>query len=145
VIDLGCGPGFFSIEMAKIVGSEGRVFAVDLQKQMLKKLEQKAAKENLNKQIALHNCSQKKIGLKNDIKADFILAFYMVHETPDHKIFLTEVKTMLKKEGRFLIVEPRFHVNKQHFQEITQDITDIGFKIIDTPAKKGGRSLLLAI
>ena len=92
-----------------------------------------------------HNCPQDKIGLNDDIKADFILAFYMLHETPDHSQFLNEVKNLLKKGGKFLIVEPLFHVSKKHFHKITQEVKNIGFKILDTPSKKGGRSLLLSV
>jgi len=145
VIDLGCGPGFFSIDMAKMVGSSGRVYSVDLQKEMLEKVEKKAINQGLSKHIFLHHCAQKKIGLNDDLKADFILAYYMVHETPDHKNFLKEVKRLLKKKGRFLLVEPIFHVSKDRFKKFSQDIKALGFSILDTPSKKGGRSLLLTV
>ncbi len=145
VIDLGCGPGYFSIDMAKMVGKSGKVFSVDLQKEMLAKVKEKAEKYNLADRMKFHNCPQKEIGLNSDVKADFILAFYMVHETPDHIKFLSEVKTLLKKGGKFLLVEPLFHVSKKHFHRITQDIKNIGFTILDTPSRKGGRSLLLSV
>ena len=145
VIDLGCGPGYFSIDMAKMVGESGKVIAVDIQKEMLKKVEKKAKKYSLDHRIKFHTCPQDQIGLNEDIKADFILGFYMVHETPDHINFLKEVKTLLKKGGKFLLVEPGFHVSKAHFKKITRDIEDIGFIILDTPSKKGGRSLLLSV
>ena len=35
VLDIGCGPGFFSTEIAEMVGPSGRVIACDLQKEML--------------------------------------------------------------------------------------------------------------
>jgi len=92
VVDLGCGPGYFSIDMAKMVGESGHVIAVDLQPEMLEKVKKKAKKFNLSKRITLHNCPQDKIGLNQDVKADFVLAFYMVHETPDPVKFLQEVK-----------------------------------------------------
>jgi ubiquinone/menaquinone biosynthesis C-methylase UbiE len=41
VLDLGCGPGFFSIAMAQMTGASGRVIAVDLQSGMLQKLNAK--------------------------------------------------------------------------------------------------------
>jgi ubiquinone/menaquinone biosynthesis C-methylase UbiE len=145
VVDLGCGPGYFSIDMAKMVGESGKVFSVDLQKEMLEKVRGKAEKYNLADRMKYHNCPQDKIGLNDDIKADFILAFYMLHETPDHSQFLNEVKNLLKKGGKFLIVEPLFHVSKKHFHKITQEVKNIGFKILDTPSKKGGRSLLLSV
>ncbi len=46
-IDLGCGPGFFSIDMAKMVGSTGKIIAVDLQKEMLEKVKEKPQKWGL--------------------------------------------------------------------------------------------------
>ncbi len=145
VIDLGCGPGYFTMEMARMVGPSGKVIAVDLQKEMLGKTKEKAAKLSLDGRIIFHNCPQDKIGLNGDIKADFILAYYMVHETPDHLKFLTEVKTLLNGKGKFLLVEPPFHVNKKQFQEITHDVETVGFKILGSPSKKGGHSLLLSI
>ncbi len=45
VIDVGCGPGYFTVPMAEITGSGGRVIAVDLQDAMLEKL----AKRDLDK------------------------------------------------------------------------------------------------
>ena len=125
--------------MAKMVGEAGKVYSVDLQKKMLDNVEKKAKKQNLTERIMLHNCPQKNIGLNGDVKADLILAFYMVHEIPNHIIFLKEIKTLLKKGGVFLLVEPRFHVSKKHFQKITRDIKDIGFTLLGTPPKKGGR------
>ena len=145
VVDLGCGPGYFSIDMAKMVGESGHVISVDLQPEMLEKVEKKAKKFNLSKRITLHNCLQDKIGLNQEVKADFVLAFYMVHETPNHIKFLQEVKTFLKESGKCLIVEPTFHVSKKQFQQVTQDVSNIGFNILGTPLKKGGRSLLVSV
>ena len=41
VLDIGCGPGFFSIELAKMVGKGGKIFSVDLQEVMLQKIRNK--------------------------------------------------------------------------------------------------------
>lgn len=41
VLDLGCGPGFFTLEMANLVGESGKVVAADLQEEMLVKVENK--------------------------------------------------------------------------------------------------------
>ena len=111
VIDLGCGPGFFTIDMARMVGETGRVFAVDLQEEMLSRVAHKAVINHLSQMIHLHRCSQQAIGLPASIQADFALAYYMVHETLDPGKFLAEVRTMVTPGGRVLIVEPRFHVS----------------------------------
>lgn len=145
VIDLGCGPGFFSIDMAKMVGPDGKIYSVDIQKKMLDDVEAKAIKLNLLNQIILHQCGQDNIGLNEDIKADFILAYYMVHETQDTTNFLKEVKKHLKNNGKFLIVEPLFHVSRKKFITVSRQAESLGFKILGSPNKKGGRSLLLTI
>ncbi len=145
VIDLGCGPGYFTTEMARMAGPSGKVIAVDLQKEMLEKTQKKAKRLSLEGRIIFHNCPQDKIGLNEDVKADFILAYYMVHETLDHLKFLTEIKTLLKEQGKFLLVEPRFHVSKKQFQQIARDVENAGFINLGNPPKKGGHSLLLTV
>lgn len=146
VVDLGCGPGFFSIDMAKMVGPAGRVYSVDLQPEMLDKVRKKAVRLGLEDRMVFHNCPQEKIGLDPAVEADFVLAYYMVHETPDHLEFLREIKNLVKNdEGRILIVEPRFHVNQKQFDRMRRDAESLGYQILATPSKKGGRSLLAKI
>ena len=75
VLDLGCGPGFFTIEIARMLKGSGKVIAADLQQGMLDKVEQKIKNTELEPIVTLHRCKEKQIGLTE--KADFILAFYM--------------------------------------------------------------------
>ena len=60
VLDVGCGPGFFSIEIAKMVGESGKVFSVDLQEGMLLKLKDKIHGTPLEERISLIKCEQDK-------------------------------------------------------------------------------------
>ncbi len=143
VVDLGCGPGYFSIEMAKMAGNSGHVYAVDLQKEMLEITRKKAERQHLEERMTFYHCAADSIGMPDSLKADLVLAFYMVHETPDHIKFFKEIKTFLKHQGKCLIVEPNFHVTKKQFNKMKTDILDIGFTILDSPPKKGGRSLLI--
>jgi len=145
IIDIGCGSGYFSIDMATLTGTAGKVFAVDLQKEMLTKVGEKAAAKNLSERIDLHQCDQNRIGLAPETKADFILAFYMVHEIPDPGAFLEQVKELLRPGGKFLLVEPMFHVSKVQFANILVSAIKIGFTQVDMPKRKGGRSVLLSI
>ena len=62
VLDIGCGPGFFSIDMAQMVGKSGRVIAADLQEGMLQKLRDKIQGTELEERVTLHKCEGKKIG-----------------------------------------------------------------------------------
>jgi ubiquinone/menaquinone biosynthesis C-methylase UbiE len=141
VVDIGCGPGFFSIEMAKLVGPQGKVIAVDLQEKMLRNVKRKAAKHGMTGRMEFHQCPQDTIGL--DCMADFILAYYMIHETPRPLRFLEETRGMLKDGGQMLVVEPKMHVSKRMFAEMLQDAEHAGLKVVDFPKNKGGRSVLL--
>lgn len=113
VLDVGCGPGFFSIEAAKMVGESGRVIASDLQQGMLDKVREKIHGTILGPRITLHLCEEDRIGLTESV--DFVLAFYMVHEVPDQDRFYREVASLLAEGGRLLVVEPPFHVSKKKF------------------------------
>jgi ubiquinone/menaquinone biosynthesis C-methylase UbiE len=112
-IDLGCGPGFFTIPMARLVGPGGCIVAVDLQAPMLDRVRRKARQHGLADRIRCHRCVPEKIGLS--LAADFVLAWYMVHETPDPAGFFREVRTLLKDGGRLLVVEPKMHVRRSAF------------------------------
>ena len=56
VVDLGCGPGFFTLPLAEMVGEAGRVVAVDLQSAMLDKVRTRAERQGLLGRIDLHEC-----------------------------------------------------------------------------------------
>ena len=47
VVDIGAGSGFYSIEAARKVGSSGRVYAVDVQKDLLERLRSHGAAQGL--------------------------------------------------------------------------------------------------
>jgi ubiquinone/menaquinone biosynthesis C-methylase UbiE len=138
-VDLGCGPGFFTIDMARLVGANGRVIAVDLQSQMLAHVRRKALKRNVMDRIELHQCASGSLELTAE--ADFILAFYMVHEVPDAAGFFKETRKILKKGGHLLIVEPRFHVKKAAFDAMIALAIQNGFTVVD---RKGSRRVLLS-
>jgi ubiquinone/menaquinone biosynthesis C-methylase UbiE len=125
VLDVGCGPGFFSVEIADIVGASGKVIAADLQQGMLDKIKHKIEGREIEKIIELHKCEEDRIGIST--KVDFVLAFYMVHEVPDQDKFLKEIYSILKPDGTFFIIEPAFHVSKKAFEETVKRAGAIGF------------------
>ncbi len=141
VLDLGCGPGVFSIAMAEMVGEKGRVIAADIQDEMLQMLRQKVEKTKLESRIRIHKSSPDKIGISE--KVDFALAFYMVHEVPDKERFLREVATILKPQGKLLIVEPKFHVSKSSFEETIKIAHSAGLSPISRPKIFFSRAALL--
>lgn len=131
VLDIGCGPGFFSIDMAQLVGKSGRVIATDLQEGMLQKLREKIQGTALEERLTLHKCEENKIGVSENV--DFVLVFYMFHEVPNQKEFLNEIGSILKPNGQVLIVEPPFHVSKPAFEEIIRKARNAGFTLVERP------------
>ncbi len=132
VLDVGCGPGFFSLEMARIVGPTGRVIAADLQDGMLQKLRDKIRGTELEGRMRLVKCEKDRINVSERI--DFGLAFYMVHEVPDKGPFFAQIRDILNDKGRFLLVEPKlFHVSRKEFAATTALAERTGFIVGDGP------------
>lgn len=141
VLDLGCGPGFFSIDIAQMVGKSGRVIASDLQEGMLQKLRHKIQGTELEERITLHKCQKNRIGVSENV--DFFLAFYVVHEVPDQEEFFNEIGSILKPDGQVLIVEPPFHVSKKAFEETIRTARGAGFTPADRPKVLLSKTVIL--
>lgn len=131
VLDVGCGPGFFTIELAKMVGSTGRVIACDFQAGMLRLLSSKIQGTDLAERIMLYQVEAEKITL--DQKVDFVLAFYVVHELADQDAFFHRMHTVLKPNCRMLIVELAYHVSSRAFAETLQKAQTAGFTLLSRP------------
>jgi 2-polyprenyl-3-methyl-5-hydroxy-6-metoxy-1,4-benzoquinol methylase len=94
VMDVGCGGGWASVALARLVGEGGLVIAADLQPEMLDLVRNRAEKAGLLDRIRLHTCLDDRIGLHEEL--DFAVAFYMTHETPDARALVAEVFSLLK-------------------------------------------------
>ena len=114
VLDLGCGMGYFSIPMARLVGPGGRVIAVDVQEKVLNVARRRAARAGVLERIRFHRCRPDDVGIFDAV--DFVLAFWMVHEAADPARLLCQVRQVLKPEGRFLMAEPKVHVRAVQFE-----------------------------
>ena len=141
VLDFGCGPGFFSIDMAHMVGASGRLIAVDLQEGMLRAVQNKIRGTVLEERVIPHQCGEDKIGVTE--KVDFILAFYVVHEIPHKAEFFQEIKSILKANGVVLIAEPPFHVSKKDFNRMLICARESGFKVDKGPNVRFSKTAIL--
>jgi len=139
-IDFGCGPGYFTLPMAEMVGPDGLVVAVDLQDAMLDRVRRRAERAGLTSRIRLQRCRADTVGELP--AADFALAFFMVHEVPDVERFLGELAGALKAGGRFLLVEPRGHVSADAFAATAAIAVASGLRPLATPRVRGARATL---
>jgi ubiquinone/menaquinone biosynthesis C-methylase UbiE len=142
VMDVGCGMGLFSIAMAKLVGDQGRIIAVDLQQKMLDVLKRRAERAGVAARIETHNCDQNRLGV--DVQADLALAFMMVHEVPDQRRLLSEIHACLKAGGKLLVAEPKIHVSGWAFQQTVATAEELGLKVVDEPRVRWCRAVVLA-
>ncbi len=132
VADLGSGSGFYSIPLGKKVGSKGRVYAVDFDERAISRLKKKAAKANLGEVIAAHAGSAADLSFIPDASVDSVIANGLLCCMVDHAGALSEIKRILKPEGRvYLSVarigrkkDPRY-VGKAEWEEILS-----GFRVI---------------
>jgi ubiquinone/menaquinone biosynthesis C-methylase UbiE len=143
VVDLGCGPGFFTLPLAELVGPEGRVIAVDVQEGMLALMRTRAEAAGLSPRI--ESLLVTPDGPVTAGPADLALAFWVLHETPDQRKFLQNVHDLLKPRGRLLLVEPIGHVSKPSFASALATAQDIGFVVAQRPRVGFSRAALLQL
>ena len=140
VLDLGCGIGYFSLALARVVGENGRVVAVDLQQEMLAAVRRRAEKEGLLPRIVLCQAEAGHIDL--DLQADFALAFWMVHEVPDRAALFGQVYRLVKPGGRFLMVEPNLFLESVNYQKSVDLALAAGFTVLSHPRIRISQSTL---
>ena len=131
VLDVGCGAGFSSLCLARLVGEKGRVIAVDLQQEMLDMVQKRSIKAGLADLIEIRRCQAETIGV--DETVDFVNAFWMVHEVPDTRKFLNQVHSILKPGGNLLVAEPKRRVTPEAFKEMVGIAKEIGLNVVDEP------------
>jgi len=144
VLEPGPGMGFFTLELARLVGSAGRVIAVDLQSRMLDGLRRRAAKAGVLDRLDARLATPDSMGLADLAGAvDFTLAFAVVHELPAAAQFFGEVARASKPCARLLFVEPMGHVTAPHFDAELQAARNAGFTLVASPSLRRSHSALL--
>ncbi|HUH47303.1 MAG TPA: class I SAM-dependent methyltransferase [Arenibacter sp.] len=141
VLDLGCGTGYFTTEIAKHLNPSGKVVAVDVQQGMLDILIKKIEKQDYGKRIEIHHCQEQHLGLKQ--RFDFILAFYSFHEMEYLDGIIRELQEISNPGTRILIVEQKFHVSKLMFLSFIKKMESNNFTVIEKPNIFLSRAVLM--
>lgn len=144
VLEPGPGMGFLTLPLAKLVGSSGRVVAVDVQPKMIAGLKRRATKAQVLDRIDARLCQAETMGL-DDLagKVDFTLAFAMVHELPSPPSFFAEISRASKAHAKLLLAEPRGHVNEAAFNTELRDASGAGLEVVQRLAIKRSHAALL--
>ena len=135
VLEPGPGMGFFTLDLAHLVGPAGKVIAVDVQPRMLEGLRRRAVKAGVLDLIDLRQAQGNRMGL-DDLEGtiDFVLAFAMVHELSDPRAFFAESYQLLKPGRRLLFAEPRGHVKQQDFSATLEMVKSVGLFVESWPS-----------
>ncbi len=126
VVDVGCGPGRLAVPVAKHVGSQGHVVAMDIQPGMLKRAREKAEAAGIENIRFL----QAGIGegqLKEN-SFDRALLVTVIGEIPDREAALKEIFDTLKPGGILSVTEVIFDPHFQRRQSVTQIAEAVGFQ-----------------
>lgn len=141
VIEPGCGMGYFTLPLARMVGQDGRVVAVDMQEKMLSGLRRRADKAGVSSIVQTRCVDGTSLGLEDMAgAADMAVAIHMVHEVPDPEAFFSEIAAALKPGGRMVFIEPKGHVSPDAFAKSLDQAMGMGFSVAD---QQGTRALLI--
>ena len=135
VADVGAGTGYFSLRMARRVGPEGRVYANDVQPEMLEKLRANAAKAKLsNVETVLGSEADPKLPLKT---LDLVILVDVYHEFSQPQEMLQHIRASLKPNGRLVLLEyrkedPAVPIRPEHKMSVAEVKTEVeaeGYKL----------------
>ena len=106
IADLGAGSGFYSIEAAKALNASGRVYAVDVQKDLLARLKNNAQKQGLHNVEVIWGDIEKVGGTHiKDNSIDLVMICNLMFQLGDKKTAVAEIKRILASGGRVLVVD----------------------------------------
>jgi len=108
VVDLGSGPGYYSIALGKAVGPSGKVYAVDIQKELLSKLQSDAANVGVyNIKVIWEDLDEPKSSTLHDQSVDRVLIANTLFQIEEKDTLIKEAYRILKPGGKFLFVDWR--------------------------------------
>jgi ubiquinone/menaquinone biosynthesis C-methylase UbiE len=134
VADIGAGTGFYSRRLARAVAPTGKVYANDIQPEMLERLQELAAKEGITNIVPV-------LGTETDLNLppktfDWVLLVDVYHEFQKPEVMLEKIREALKPNGRVALVEYRLegssasHISLEHrmsVEQVTAEWTAAGF------------------
>jgi len=144
VLEPGCGMGFYTLDLARLIGERGRVIAVDIQPKMLAGLVRRATSAGLADRIETRKAQPTTLGIADLAgQIDLALALHVVHELPDTAGFFAEICAALKPGGTLLVAEPRGHVSEAAFKASLEKAERAGFRVSGGIPNFRGRTAIL--
>ena len=118
VLEVGCGPGFFTIPAAKIVGEKGRVYALDVNPVAVETVRRKIEEKGLkNVEVMLADASE--TGLPDE-SIDVAFLFGVIHALDDVDAVMREMHRVLKAKG-VLSIQKSWWSEKKLLDAVTKN------------------------
>ncbi len=117
VVDYGCGPGRYTTRFAKLVGRQGKVFAIDIHELAIEAVKKKIDRYRLKNIVPV--LAKGYDSTLPEQTADVVCAIDMFHIIKNHTEFLAELKRITKKDG-FLVIDDghqRRHITRSNILE----------------------------
>lgn len=127
VLELGPGPGMFTVDAAQRVGPEGRLIAVDIQPKMIAQVEERVRKAGLAN-VETHVADAYHLPLDNE-SVDRAFLVTVLPEIPDQARALAELRRVLKPDGLLSITEEFTDPDYQFTFETIRHVEAAGFKL----------------
>jgi ubiquinone/menaquinone biosynthesis C-methylase UbiE len=106
VADFGAGSGHYSIAAARAVGHSGRVYAIDIQKELLTRIKNLAAAERVrNVQVLWGDIDEPGGSKLREGSADVVLLSNTLFQVEHKDALLTEAKRVLRPKGRLIVID----------------------------------------
>ncbi len=106
VADFGAGVGFYSFPLSKVIGDSGRVYAVEIQKDLIEKLKKDAHKMGVHNIDVIWGDVEHKGGVHlRDGFLDAVVVANVLFQVGDKKMMAEETKRVLKSGGKLLLID----------------------------------------
>ena len=106
IADFGAGSGAYTIAAAKKMHSTGKVYAIDVQKDLLTRLENTCREQHVGNVGFIWGNLEEYGGTKlADNSVDIVILSNVLFQTPDKKTVIEEVKRVLHQGGMFLLID----------------------------------------
>jgi predicted methyltransferase len=150
VADIGCGPGYFTFQFAKMVGEKGKIYSIDTNERHIKyvtKMKDELGFKNVEPRMPVQK--ENDVGIPKDVQVDCVFLCSLYHIvyvafTPEERaLFVGAIKKGLKPDGRLVIldnglVEPvngkrlPYHGPYIAKELIVAQLEHFGFKLVET-------------
>ncbi len=129
LLDAGCGTGLFTVEMARMLGDQGQVHAVDVQPAMIERTRTRVAAAGVDHLVQLHQCGIYDLPFEDDT-IDLAIMISTLGEVADKPAALSELRRILLPRARLAVTEEMLFTSYQLAGSSRRWVEEAGFRFL---------------